>query len=120
MWTGPEEQLLQEHLDDILAESGRGIKTSTPTIRQLANALSRTESSVHNKARLLALAEGKLKTKSDKLSKEAGTLAPVQIKLPVTPVETDFFEKNDTVLRAIYSVVEYDQFITICNTLKNK
>jgi hypothetical protein len=119
-WTSPEKQLLHEHLDAILAESGKGIKTSTPTIRQLADVLSRTESSIHNKARIMAVAQGKLTTKSKQLAKEAGVASPVEIKLPVAPVETDFFEENDAVLRAIYSVVEYDQFITICNTLKNK
>ena len=120
MWSPQEEALLEENLDAILQESGHGIKTSTPTIRQLADVLSRTESSVHNKARIMAVAQGKLTTKSKQLAREAGVASPVEIKLAVAPVETDFFEENDAVLRAIYSVVEYDQFITICNTLKNK
>ena len=119
MWSPQEEALLEESLDAILKESGHGIKTSTPTIRELADVLSRTESSVHNKARIMAVSQGKLTTKSTQLAQEAGIASPVQIKLPA-PVETDFFEENDAVLRAIYSVVEYDQFITICNTLKNK
>ena len=119
VWSPQEEALLEENLDAILKESGHGIKTSTPTIRELADLLSRTESSVHNKARIMAVSQGKLSTKSKQLAIEAGIASPVEIKLPA-PVEPDFFEETDTILRAIYSVVEYDQFITICNTLKNK
>lgn len=141
LWTEEEELIVARSIDDILKHgNGRNIVTDCQPILDLARRLDRTPSSIQNKARMIAIRLGKVRTRSKRLAEVCGVQAlesvvkkdivntkeirgGVQqefVEQLTTPPEVDFFEENDTVLRAIYSVVDYDHFIKICNTLKNK
>ena len=141
LWTEEEEMIVTRSIDDILKHgNGRNIVTDCQPILDLAKKLDRTPSSIQNKVRMIAIKLGKVRTRSKRLAEACGVQALESVvkkdvvntkeirdavqqdfmERLTAPPEVDFFEENDAVLRAIYSVVDYDHFIKICNTLKNK
>ena len=132
VWEQHEELIVGQNIKAILEEAGGGgISTDCKRIQLLAEELNRTPSAVMNKARIIAIKLGLLSTRSEKLARLCGVEPLESItkkkevpedfvrRLGLEP-EVDFFEENDTVLRAIYSVVEYDHFVKILNSLKKK
>ena len=117
-WTPSEEQVLLEHIDNILEETKEGslIGMNTPTIVQLAERFNRTTAAVHHKARILAVKTGKIPTTSKLIAEIANRpMRSTQLEIPVEYPTASL----DAVMRLVYGKVDYDTFLEIRKQIKS-